>query len=275
MEKSIFAVQAKQPASALNSRIRFRPLANWTNILRRQKIYQIDNRLGDSQIVVTCRIGCCTKETTLRNNRRINEFAITKGSLQNIRMIKTFKEAYNFVLQQKVCTVFGSKNSPYPSLWNNTDLSEKIPKDGGWNPKVVAIWDWKTRIPQTYPDQIFYGKVPGGDAVLMEMEYFRQTHYPATYQSIDKLNLLCQQVYRMIRIEPDYTGVLRKRAICEISCSKSQFDTALKKLQISLNVVRSNDPQHQNDFWLAMQEIHPEIVSQSKPAEKSKPRKHR
>ena len=190
-------------------------------------------------------------------------------------MIKTIDEAYQFILQHKVCTVFGSKNSPYPSLWDNTDLSDKKPQGGGWNPKVSAIWEWKTRIPQTYPDRIFYGKVAGGDAVLMEMKYFRTNHYPKSYNAAENLEMLCQQIYRLIRLEPNYTGPLRKRAIHEFSCTKSQFDTALKKLQISLNIVRSNDRLHENDFWLPLHEIHPEVTSMSSSGKRPKVRKHR
>ena len=177
-------------------------------------------------------------------------------------MIKTFEEAYQFVLDNKVCTVFGSKKSTYPSLWDNTGLSEKKPKAGGWSPKVKAVWDWKTRIPQTYPDEIFYGKVPGGDAVLMEMSHFRNEHYPQAFQPVSELNQLCQDVYEMIRSGPDYTGALRKKAIAELGCTKSRFETALKKLQISLNIVRSNDPQLENDFWLTMREVHLDIVQE-------------
>ena len=29
----------------------------------------------------------------------------------------------------------------------------------------------------------------------------------------------------------------------------------MKKLQISLNIVRSNDPKMKNDFWLPMREV--------------------
>lgn len=175
-------------------------------------------------------------------------------------MIKTFEEAFQFVLDQRICTVFGSKNSPHASLWDNTGLSDKKPKAGGWSPKVVAVWDWKTRIPQTYPDQVFYGKVKGGDAVLMEFEYFRNEHYPAAFLSAQELDPLANEIYKLVRLEPAYTGPLRKRAIEDLKCTKSQFDTALKKLQISLNVVRSNDPKHQNDFWLPMSEVHLDIV---------------
>ncbi|PHS10610.1 MAG: hypothetical protein COA78_11155 [Blastopirellula sp.] len=175
-------------------------------------------------------------------------------------MIKTFNEAFHFVLENKVCTVFGSKKSPYPSLWDNTGLSEKKPKEGGWNPKVVAVWDWKTRIPQTYPDQVFYGKVQGGDAVLMEMQHFRDVHYPDAFQPVSELDPLSQEVYELIRLEPACTGPLRKRAIAKLSCTKSRFDTALKKLQVSLNIVRSNNPKLKNDFWLPMREVHLDIV---------------
>lgn len=179
-----------------------------------------------------------------------------------ITMIKTFDDAYRFVLEQKVCTVFGSKCSPYPSLWDSTALSEQKPKAGGWSPKVVAVWDWKTRIPQTYPDKVFYGKVSGGDAALMEMQYFRNEHYANAFQPTEELDQLAQQVYELIRSEPAYTGPLRKRAIAEAGCTKSQFDTALKKLQISLNIVRSNDLIHKNDFWLPMREVHLDIVTE-------------
>ena len=166
------------------------------------------------------------------------------------------------MLKHDVVTVFGSKNSPYPSLWDNTDLSEEKPAGGGWNPKVTAVWDWKTRIPQTYPDEIFYGKVPGGDAVLMRMNYLRETHYPENFTPPSKLPELCQKLYECIRIEPWYTGDLRKHAINEFHTTKSRFDTALKKLQISLNIVRSMDPSIENDLWLPFSEIHHDIVEQ-------------
>lgn len=124
----------------------------------------------------------------------------------------------------------------------------------------MAVWDWKTRIPQTYPDKIFYGKVKGGDAVLMEMKYFQEEHFPKAYQPVSSLDSLSQEVYDMIRLAPDYTGPLRNRAINELGTTKSRFETALKKLQISLNIIRSMDPKHENDFWLPMREVHLELV---------------
>ena len=156
--------------------------------------------------------------------------------------------------------MFGAKGSSYPSLWDNTDLSEEKPAEGGWNPKVQAIWDWKTRIPQTYPNEIFYGKVKC-EAVLMDMKYLRSTHYAEAFQSVDELGVLPITVYALIEQEPGYTGDLRKRAMAETGCTKSRFDTALTKLQVSLNIVRSNDPSLKNDFWLPFREVHLDIVS--------------
>ncbi len=176
-------------------------------------------------------------------------------------MIKTFEQAYEFVIEQRICTVFGSKGSELASLWDNTNLSEKKPKAGGWSPKVTAVWDWKTRIPQTYPDTVFYGKVKGGDAVLMEMEYFRDEHFAGAFVPVIELDTLSQEVYEMIRLEPAYTGPLRKKAIAELGTTKSRFDTAMKKLQISMNIVRSNDTHHENDFWLPMREVHLDLVT--------------
>lgn len=175
-------------------------------------------------------------------------------------MIKTFEDACEFVLKHKVCTVFGSKGSAHPSLWDNTALSEDKPPEGGWCPKVTAVWDWKTRIPQTFPNEIFYGKIPGGDAALIEMGYFRDIHYPKAYQAVHELDELSQKIFEYVRIEPWFTGTLRKHAISELGCTKSRFDTALKKLQVSLNIVRSNDPHVQNDLWLPFTDVHLDIA---------------
>ena len=122
-------------------------------------------------------------------------------------MIKTFEEACEFVLEHKVCTVFGSKKSPYPSLWDNTDLSEDKPAEGGWSPRVKAVWKWKTEIPQTFPDEVFYGKVPGGDAVLMEMEYLRTVHYPKHFKPVEELDQLSQG---HLRTHPNGARVYRR-----------------------------------------------------------------
>lgn len=174
-------------------------------------------------------------------------------------MIRTFEEAHALIQELKICTIFGSEKSALPSLWDYVDLPEKQPGEKGWGQKVSAIWDWKNRLPATFPDEIFYGKIKGGFAVLMAMDYLRDVHFPAAYRPVDDLNLLAVQVYDKIRMEPWETGELRREMVEEVGCSKSQFDTALKNLQISLNVVRSNDPDIERDTWLAFEEVYPDI----------------
>ena len=175
-------------------------------------------------------------------------------------MLYTFEDVYAFVLEKKVCTLFGSRGSSYPSLWGSVGLSEEKPSDGGWCEKVQAIWRWKNDLPYTYPDEIFYGKVKGGDAVLMEMQYLRDVHYPKAYRPVDQLDPLAQQIFRLIKQEPMHTGPLRKRAIAQLHCTKSRFDNALKTLQISLNIVRETVPAREPDCWLPFSEVHLDLV---------------
>ena len=129
----------------------------------------------------------------------------------------------------------------------------------GWGQKVTAVWDWKNRLPAEFPDEIFYGKVKGGFAVLMTMDYLREVHFASAYRCIDELNPLAKHIFEKIRNEPWETTALRTEVIEEHGCSKSQFDTALKNLQISLNIVRSNNPEIERDTWMAFQELYPDI----------------
>lgn len=174
-------------------------------------------------------------------------------------MITTFEEARLLIKELKICTILGSSKSGLPSLWDHVDLPEKQPGESGWGEKIEAIWDWKNRLPATYPDDIFYGKVKGGFAVLMDMDYLREVHFASAYKPVHELNPLAQHIFDQIRNEPWETGALRDEVLHEYGYSKSQFDTTLKNLQISLNIARSNDPDIERDTWVTFQELYPEI----------------
>jgi hypothetical protein len=174
-------------------------------------------------------------------------------------LIKTFAEARLLIRELQICTIFESAKSELPSLWEHIDLPEKQPGEKGWGQKVTAVWDWKNRLPAEFPDEIFYGKIKGGLAVLMTIEYLRDVHFASSYKSIADLNLLAAHIFERIRVEPWETTDLRHEMIEATGCSKSQFDTALKNLQISLNIVRSNDPEIERDTWLTFQELYPDI----------------
>ena len=174
-------------------------------------------------------------------------------------MIKTFAEARLLIRELNICTIFESSKIELPSLWEHIDLPEKQNGEKGWGQKVTAVWDWKNRLPAEFPDEIFYGKIKGGLAVLMAMDYLRDFHFASSYRPVDELNSLSAHIFEKIRTEPWETTGLRKEVIEEYGCSKSQFDTALKNLQISLNIVRSNDPKIERDTWLTFQELYPDV----------------
>jgi hypothetical protein len=173
--------------------------------------------------------------------------------------IKTIGDAAAFVKAVHVCTVFPSEKTPHTSLYEHVDLPEKQPGETGWGQRVKAVWAWKNQLPAQFPDEIFYGKIKGGFAVLMDMAHLEQVHFAAAYKPVGQLNALAQQTYERIRLEPWSTTDLRREMIEETGCSKSRFDTALKNLQISMNVVRDSDAEQ--DTWLTFQEVHAEIWS--------------
>ncbi len=171
--------------------------------------------------------------------------------------VKTIEDAASFVRKIKICTVFPSEKTEHTSLYEHVDLPEKQPGESGWGQRVEAVWPWKNQLPAQYPDEIYYGKIKGGFAVLMVMDYLAEVHFPAAYQPVESLNPLAHQIFDKIHMEPWTTADLRNEMIQETGCTKSQFDTALKNLQISMNVVRDCDAEQ--DTWLTFREVHAEI----------------
>ncbi len=99
----------------------------------------------------------------------------------------------------------------------------------------------------------------------MTVDYLRSDHYPEYHKDIRDCRWLSQQVYESIRLDLSETGELRRDSIESFNCTKSQFDTALKELQITLNIARSNDIEVHRDTWLPFQEIYSEIYRENHP----------
>ena len=178
--------------------------------------------------------------------------------------IKTIEDAYDFIQEVGMCTLFSDKVPGVRSLWDAVDLPDGKGGRTKWGEKVEAIWAWKNELPGYYPDDIFYGKIKGGHAVLMSMAYLRETHYPQNHKPVDQCSELAQQLFDLVRLNPDTTGNLRKETISLFGCSKSRFDTALKQLQVTLNVVRSNDPDNEKDTWVAFTEVYLDVMESSR-----------
>lgn len=174
--------------------------------------------------------------------------------------VRTLEEALEFVQSAGICTIFSGKVAGIQSLWDAVDLPDRKEGRTKWGAKVEAVWAWKNELPETYPDDVFYGKVPGGHAALMTIERLRETHYWENHKPVEQCPELARQIYDLIRINPNTTGELRKEAMGLYGCTKSRFDTALKQLQVSLNIARSNEPGLTQDTWIPFRELYLDIA---------------
>jgi hypothetical protein len=179
-----------------------------------------------------------------------------------IYKITTLEGALEYVQAVKVCTLFSNKVAGLPALWDSVDL----PENGGgrtkWGARVEAIWAWKNELPATYPDEVFYGKISGGLAVLMTMDHLRDVHYPKAHKPVSTCRDLAQKVFEVIRLDPTETTETRAIAMGRHGCSKSQFDTALKQLQVTLNIARDPEAGTGKDRWLPFREIYPDFSAE-------------
>ncbi len=174
--------------------------------------------------------------------------------------VKTLAQARKFVLDVKTCLIFGSKKSKLPSLWDVTDLPERQPGEGGWGQRITAVWRWKNELPATFPEEIYYGKLPGGMAALMDMQHLREVHYPQHHKPLSECSALAQKVFSLIRREPQTTKELRQAIPTSATIKKSSIDRALVELQVTLNIVRSNAPEIETDTWLRFTDQYPEFL---------------
>lgn len=174
--------------------------------------------------------------------------------------VKTLEDALRFVERAEICTLFSDKVEGIPSLWDAVDLPETGGGRTKWGAKVEAVWAWKNELPEKFPEQVFYGKLPGGHAALMTLAYLRDTHYRSAWKPVAKCSELAQQVYEIVRLDSGTTGEIRKEAMARHGCSKSRFDTALKQLQITLNIARCIGPAASGDRWVPFREMYLDLV---------------
>jgi hypothetical protein len=135
--------------------------------------------------------------------------------------VKTLKEARDYVFQVKICAVLSGKRKGLPSLWDAVDLPDKKPGEKGWGRKMEAVWAWKTELPARYPGEIFYGKIRGGTAVLMTMEYLKTKHYPENVTAVGDCSPLARKIYERVRLDRLGTTELRRQSMASFGCSKS------------------------------------------------------
>lgn len=171
--------------------------------------------------------------------------------------IKTLRQAREFVLASGVSLLFSSKPG-MASLWEAVDLPDERP-ERGWSPRVMAIWRWKNELPAEFPDEIFYGKLPGGLAMLMSLDYLRREHYPRHHQELAQCSALARRAYELVRREPRTTPEIREALLNPGLVTKAMIDRAMTELQTTLNITRTNAPEVELDTWLRFTEQYPEF----------------
>ncbi|CAN5448862.1 hypothetical protein BH09VER1_BH09VER1_35730 [soil metagenome] len=179
---------------------------------------------------------------------------------QKLPFIKTRAQARAYVSKVGVCGIFSDGKVGMANLWDAVDLPHRKPGDKGWGQKVTAIWTWKDELPALYPEKIFYGKIPGGLAVLMTMEHLRSVHYPKCHVPIGECGTLAQRIYRAIRLDPMTTAALRRELDMRLRPERSKFDRALLELQVTLNIARRNSLKDKNDTWVLFSDQHLGVV---------------
>lgn len=176
------------------------------------------------------------------------------------KRVRTLEQAREFVLRAGLCGIFSDAKGTMPSLWDVVDLPGRQPGEKGWGKKVTSIWTWKNELPAVYPEEIFYGKIKGGLAVLMSLDYLRAEHYPKYFRPLQKCSALAQKLHRVIRLDPITTGDLRKELEMQARPERNAFDRALQELQITLNIVRRNSLEDENDTWILFGEQYSSIT---------------
>jgi hypothetical protein len=173
-------------------------------------------------------------------------------------------QAKEFIRQVGLCGIFSDANGTMACLWNVVDLPTRRLGERGWGEKVTAIWRWKNELPACYPNEIFYGKIQSGLAVLMSLDYLREDYYPKHHRPLSDCSALARQLYGLIKLDPITTGSLREEMNMSEGPDRRKFERALRELQVTLNIVRRNSPRDENDTWVPFSEQYLDVVQSTR-----------
>ncbi len=187
----------------------------------------------------------------------------TNKAAQRTRWVRTVDDALEFVRSVGLCLIFAqtkpAKRNPLPSLWDAVDAPDKQPGESGFGERTGVVWRLKNELPMNYPDEIFYGKLRGGRAMLCTVDRLREI-YPDQRQQPDAVGRDARRLLDIIRLRPITNGELRLDAGFHHPDSRSRFDRALQELQISLLIARVDvDP----DTWYLFDAVYPRLFREA------------
>lgn len=173
--------------------------------------------------------------------------------------VRTLQQARAFVRKKGLVGIFSNNDGAMACLWDVVDLPGRQPGEKGWGQKVSAIWTWKNELPARWPEEIFYGKIPGGLAVLMTMNRL-ETHYREHHRPVEQCSPLARRIATLLRLDPLTNKALRRELGLTEKTDKYRFERALQELQVTLNIARRNGPEDKSDTWVPFREKYLAVV---------------
>jgi len=189
-------------------------------------------------------------------SKRSTETATPAG-----RWVRTVEDALEFVRLVGLCLIFApnhaSKRDALPSLWDVVDAPDKLPGDHGFGERAGFVWRLKNELPLAYADEIFYGKLRGGRAMLCTLERLREL-YQRQQQSADAVSREACRLLEIVKLRPITSGDLRLDAGFHQPGDRSRFERALQELQVSFLIARVDvEP----DTWFLFDAVYPDLFS--------------
>jgi hypothetical protein len=193
----------------------------------------------------------------------------TEVDITHRRWVRSVEDALAFVCSVGLCLIFEEKRTakqePIASLWDVVDAPDKQSGERGHGERAMAVWRLKNELPMTYPDEIFYGKLPNGRAMLCTLARLA-TLYRTQHQPLDALGTDARRLFEIIRLRPITSGELRLDTGFHLPSDRSRFDRALQELQIALQIARvDTDP----DTWFLFDAVFPCVSQAASPLSSS------
>lgn len=183
------------------------------------------------------------------------------------RWVRTVEDARDFLRAVGLCLIFkAERGGPHPALWDVVDAPDKLPGDHGFGERDALVWRLKNELPMRYPDEVFYGKLASGRAMLCTLERLAEL-YQAQYREVDDLSRDAQRLLALITGRPISNRDLRLDAGFHTPELRTRFERAMQELQVSFQIARVDvEP----DTWFPFAAVYPKLAITRAPAARSR-----
>ena len=170
--------------------------------------------------------------------------------------VRTLEEARDFILDVGLAGVLHNPKGKLPTLWDALAFAATGPD--AWGEKLAQVWALRQQLVAAYPEQIFSGKIRGGQVVLMSMQRLQQ-EYARYHRPLEMCSELAQQLAAIIARGPILTVPLRQAAGLVTRKERGRFERALQELQSTFNIARSSAADS-GDAWVPFLQQYPKFA---------------